>query len=466
MQKQLGWRVLVGIPILSFLLAYGATTVLAATAYAVIPGATELMKNLGAFLPGEVAQDIGSPIYFALLFLPLLIVPSMAWATASLVRPIFRSARVLDCFRSMKISRAGLIVLIVASFGYCALRLSQFHALNFDLLTCGEPIEKMQARMFLLDTLGFVYFMFAYGVNMMLPLLAYLAYKMQGLHKVDLGIFVVSFLGMVLFVFQTYSKAPLFVFVLMMICTVLVARAPLRHLLIAGLVCIAAFFAVSQAVYFSKSCDAGPNRQVVQSVKAAPSGLSAPSAKAAASGSAAPIVEPKLDKRTNYFEKLIGSNAVQRIAIGFPFYVHTYSDVSERCGIQGSMLRSILGIGPAKCIMATRVFKKIYPGVTWVDGSQPAPASISAYGELGFIWALAVMALSGMSLGLLGAFAASGNGPLMVAVSAASSGFGYYLTQVPFIASFTYPHGLFAFLIPVAFLGLVALFSRKSSRRA
>jgi hypothetical protein len=96
------------------------------------------------------------------------------------------------------------------------------------------------------------------------------------------------------------------------------------------------------------------------------------------------------------------------------------------------------------------------PEITWVTGYAPAAANISAYGELGLAWSIAVMAISGLVLGALGAITKMGSGPLYVAFGVASCTFGYYLSQLPLIATFTYGHGLIFLTLPTILLFLAS----------
>ena len=82
---------------------------------------------------------------------------------------------------------------------------------------------------------------------------------------------------------------------------------------------------------------------------------------------------------------------------------------------------------------------------------------MAALGELGPVWSVAVMVLSGIALGLFGAVAAIGRGPLLAALGVAGCGLGYYLTQVPFFATITYPHSIIAFAAPILLLAIYSI---------
>lgn len=439
-------------PTIWYLLAYIGTTVAAGMFYAVVPGGTAIMKVIGIDIPSDVSAEIGTPLYFSLLLLPLLIVPITAFAANRVAaRAMIPMALFIP---EMRINRAALVGIAVASFGFCLFRLYQFDALNLDVLACGQLHDKLQTRMSLLNGLGYPFFFFAYGVNMILPILAYVAYDKQGREKIDFLIFVACLVGLAGIVALTYSKSPLLVFAIMMTTAVLAARSPLKYLVMTAVLCFGVFFGLSAVINASESC--APPTNVATATYTLP--IRVASDASPSFESLLPITDPSAppDSALTYIGKLVGYGVVQRMASGLPYYIHLYQDESARCGLHGIIRRSI-GLGPQKCELSVDVFRAMWPSSP-VAGQQPAPAHIAAFGEIGFAWAISVMVLSGLFLGTLGAISATGRGPLFIAFGAAASGFAYYLTQVPFFASFTYPHGLIAFISPVGLLALLGLF--------
>lgn len=434
-------------PTASYLLAYLGTTVLAGLYYALAPDGPALMSNISIDAPKSVIAEIGTPLYFVLLLGPLLIVPAFA---AIAYKAISAHIPYTPHKLGAPIPSWVILLLLVACLGFCLFQLDKADALNLDVFTCGVAADKLDARMSLLNGLGYPFFFFAYGVNMMLPILAYLAYDKQGHRKRDLALFGASILVMVGMMALTYSKAPLVVFVIMMAATVIVSRSSFRHLIIAGVVCFGAFFMLSASVY-------------------SPVGCSVEDVAARETSSEADVVEKTSVSKQRAFalpgnsalafvQRLLSFGVVQRMASALPFYIHLYQEQETRCGLHGIVRKSI-GLGPQKCELSVEVFKVMWPD-TRVVGQQPAPSHIAAFGEIGPWWSVTVMALSGLSLGLLGAIASRGSGPLFLALGAAGAGFGYYLTQVPFFASFTYPHGLIAFLTPILAVVLVGSVSK------
>lgn len=415
------------VPTAWFLMAYIGTTVIAALSY-VTPQGREMLGVIGVSVSPGVIDDIGTPLYFLLLLLPIIIVPVVSTVTAASLRTTVGS--VVQKIPRLPINRATLVLMTIASFAYEAYQLHHLGALNLDVIACGDSAAKLSQRMSLLDDLGFPYFAFAYGMNMMLPILAYLSYEKQGHHKIDLALFLACLLGMVYFVSATYSKAPVMVFVIMLASAIVMGKSSIKHLAMVGAVCGISFVILTAGISASRPCSTAinstPETTSIHQVAAA-----------------------------SFVSKLLSFGVVQRMGSSFPFYIHMYKDPSARCGLQGIFRKSI-GLPPLKCDLAVNVSKVMWPKSP-VEGHQPAPASVSAFGELGFGWAVVVMVLTGFGLGLLGTVAAARDEPLFIAFGAAACGYAYYLTQVPFFGALTFPHGLPEFLAPIALLVVVAL---------
>lgn len=436
------------LPTLIFVVAYGGTTVFAATLY-MIPGGDEyLQSRIGPMADGAIAV-VGTPIYLALLYLPLVITPFVALATMRLLSPVASRIPLPTKLQAPRISRVVLWALVVFSTGYCLHKLQQFGALDLGLISSGSHVEKTIRRMALLKNLGFVFFAFAYGINVILPILAFLSYDMQGRRKSDFLLFILSFAAFVFIIAMTYSKAQILIYLILAICAFILAKSKIRHIFAVGAVSLAAFFLIGYMV------SATPEPQGIQVVT--------PNA---------PIVTPNVLEDTAAEQVVsgligyaanIGGAAVHRMAVAAAYFPVLFADPEERCGIQGGLVRQLLNLPPPACVLPIKAFKAIYPEGSFTEGMQPAPASLSAYAEIGLSWSLTVMTLSGIALGVLGVIGALGSGPLYAGFIVAACSFGYYLAQVPFVASFTYPHGLIVFMIPIGLLLLVVLFGHAST---
>jgi hypothetical protein len=147
----------------------------------------------------------------------------------------------------------------------------------------------------------------------------------------------------------------------------------------------------------------------------------------------------------------LGQSVIFRMGASFPFYVSIFEDPAERCGIESNWIPLL---PRPSCDIPTKVFGRMYPGAIFVQGFSPAAAHVSAYGEVGLMYAISIMALAGFSVGVLGALSTAGQGPFFAVLLAASCVFAYYLTQVPFLGALTYGHGLAFFVLPLVPLAI------------
>lgn len=447
------------IPTVVFVLSYGATTVFAATLY-MIPGGDDYLKGRSGNWAHEALQAVGSPLYLSLLYLPLLITPIFALVTIRALSPLASRISLPAPLRNPSICRSALWALAIASTSYCLIRLYQFDALDYGVLSAGNHEEKTIRRMALLDELGFIFFAFAYGINVIIPVLAFLSYELQGRKKSDFVLFSLSFMAFVFIIALTYSKAQILIYLILAICAFFLARSKLRHVLAVGFVSLSAFLTIGFLVSASPDIQAPPPISLTPEVEP-----DASDEGPAISHSLPPdkdIPPTEIASNIARYAANIGGAALHRMAVNAAYFPVLFADPEERCGIQGGVVRRVLNLSPPKCILPVKAFKAIYPEGGFVEGQQPAPASMSAYAEIGMSWAVAVMVLSGVALGILGVLGSMGNGPLYMGFIIAASSFGYYLAQVPFVASFTYPHGLIVFMIPIAILFAAELF--RSSR--
>ncbi|MGB3430494.1 hypothetical protein [Achromobacter sp.] len=473
-------KIAISMPTVLYLFSYFVTTVLAATVY-LMPGGAEYITNRWGPMAAKAYESIGSPTYLALLYLPLIVVPIAAWLTIKfLKRPIPLLNKVASY--DLKINTSVLWLFALASAAYCLFTLNAAGALDLGLLSSGDYIAKTTRRLNLLENTGFVFFAFAYGINLIIPVLAFIAYVKQGGKPQDLLLFVATFVFFLFTITATYSKAQILIYLIMMVAAFILTRAKLKYVIIVTLVSVLAFVLTGYAMYpappepvevelasalqqpeSSPKIEELPQAMAPIDIPARPS--PAPEAIRHPPADPAPaLAQPTVKLDTNllasYMKRLSG-DALHRMAAAMPFYVAMFGDESERCGIQGNLVRRLLHMPEASCVLPIKVFNAMYPEVDWAQGQQPAPATLSAYGELGMFWSICVMVLSGVFLGILGTVGAAGSSPLFLGFTVAACSFSYYLTQVPLIASFTYPHGIFAFMIPIAALLLVAIKQRR-----
>lgn len=478
-EMMLSRRVVCIAPLVVFLISYLGTTVFAATLY-MLPGGGGYLAGRSGLIVDDVFSVVGSPMYIALLYLPLIVTPVFAGVTIFLCSKVSRKVVFPTAILNPKIDTRALAFIVVSAVLFCTLRLYQVDAFDFGLVSAGSYVEKTMRRLYLLEELGYVFFMFAYGINAILPILAYLAFVMQGERLRDFLLFCVSFLSFVFFIAATYSKAQILVYLILAVVAFALTKSKLRYIFFVSAVCVGSFLLTGYAMQSASS-----GRIIVaeeQSISIAEINNENKSADAVAEIVGEEPLPGNVMKAdggeiiskdtaaggfdfkglTSYVDSLLGV-AFHRMAAAVPYYVVIFDDAEERCGVQGGAIRRLLGFSESACILPIKIFNYMYPEVDWAQGQQPAPASLSAYGELGFTWSLFVMALSGVLLGGLGVVGAMGRGPLYIGFVIASCSFAYYLTQVSFVASFTYPHGLVSFMIPVFILYVISFHETRMS---
>ncbi len=477
------WYVCIA-PLFVFLMSYLVTTVFAATLY-MLPGGGGYLANRSGPIVDDLFSAVGSPMYIALLYLPLIVTPIFAGVTIFLCSKVSKKIILSAAVLNPKIDTRALALIFVLAVLFCTFRLYQIDAFDFGVVSAGDYVEKTVRRLYLLEELGYVFFMFAYGVNAILPILAYLAFVMQGERSLDFLLFCLSFFSFVFFITATYSKAQILVYLILAVVAFVLTRSKLRYIFFVSAICVGSFLLTGYAMQSSSSeknviaeeqSISISEKNVIaeeQSISISEKNVIAEEQSISISeknseGGAGSIADAK--GLISYVDSLMGV-AFHRMAAAVPYYVVIFEDSEERCGIQGGAIRRLLRFPESACVLPIKIFNFMYPEVDWAQGQQPAPASLSAYGELGFAWSIIVMALSGVLLGALGVIGAVGRGPLYIGFVIASCSFAYYLTQVSFVASFTYPHGLIVFMIPVVILFVISFFrgemvSKKSHRKS
>lgn len=137
--------------------------------------------------------------------------------------------------------------------------------------------------------------------------------------------------------------------------------------------------------------------------------------------------------------------ALFRMAGGIPYYLESFRDPQDRCGIVRPPSRWWSG---PNCFAPIVIFRKMYPTVTYTTGYQPAPLNVSAYAEAGPWYVLFATVASGIVLGGLAALARD-RSPLSIAVVIASCVYAYYVTQTSLTGSLIDSYGLMWLLLPI-----------------
>jgi hypothetical protein len=429
------------LPSLVFLFFYTVTTVIGSLWFITRSGQSDLFRMLTG-MSKQVAADIGSPTYLSVLLLPIVITPAFAFIGIRLVQKVSRSVGPLRRLTHPEVKTLPLMALSAAAVAYCIYCLAINHALVPDVH--GSYQENILRRAELFDRLGSLFFLITYGF---LPILTviFLARLMKEKKLVDLISFLVMYVAFQIIIFDTLAKSHLLVVSIMLICAVLIARASIWYIPAIAVTSIACFLTANAVL----------NGFVQESPTVATS-ISQPETNAEMASKPAPAT----------FNPI--KNIIYRMSSSVPFYIHIFGEPEQRCGIEAHTVRAMLHLPTSKCTLPIKVFAAMSPEITWVTGYAPAAANVSAYGERGLAWSIVVMAISGLVLGILGAITKMGSGPLYIALGVSSCTFGYYLSQLPLIATFTYGHGLIFLTLPTILLFFASemLFPVKLSKAA
>ena len=418
-------------PLLTYLGAYALTTVI---------GATVLLDGFGLrqfriFLPDyhpETFRTLGSPLYWVLLLAPFMLIPIGAKVGAGLaaLRPMSRWLdRVPDGDRRTAYVFYSIIALGVA---WALYRLASSHNLVPVLLldrsvSCQDRIVK---RSELFGSLRYLYFVVAYAIVPMGTVVAMLRWRSTR-RRLDL---VALTLLLVLAIYLNgvvYMKANLLVLIgTLLLACVVSGIASWRHYALLGALGVVTFIAM-ELVLRCYAETPGPRAM-------------APAAPSAAQSRALEV--PGVPQARTMLMSGFLRSPVFRMAASFPYYVEVFSDPAERCHVESNRLPLL---PRERCYPATKIFPKMYPTVTFVQGFAPAPAHVWAFGEEGLGYALIVLFVGGLILGFLWRLSSFRQSPFFWAIGTAVCVFAYYLSQVSLVGALIYGHGLFWYLFPI-----------------
>ena len=444
-------------PIIVYICAYTATTVIGAVAVLTPFGQEQARIFLPEFAP-ERMPTLGSPLYLAVLFGPLLVVPAFA-----LIGQRVGDA-LLGGFPRLKVADPGtrtLYGLMAIFVGWCLYKLAATGYLIPDVMfdqtkTCTDRITR---RVELLSQLHYTFYAFAYAA---LPFVSVM-FLVKGIldHKAaDLVGFVVSFIVIFYLYASIYMKAPFAIYFLVLLVGLLAAGlrwwktfAVIGCLALVTLV--ATHIALGCTGYGSVSLPTPqPSAAPVPSQPSGPRRATpAPSSRGRSAVPApsepSPSSPNELQLSTRAQPIPLVRNLVFRMALSFPYYMETFEDPSERCGIEDDRIPFI---PKQTCFPANKVFSAMYPSLTYVQGQAPASAHVSAIAEVGPWFAFVVMIAAGLAIGITSQLARYCGPVLRIGVITAVSVFAYNLTQVPFVGALVYSQGFTVFLFPVALI--------------
>lgn len=491
----------------TFLLAYIGTTVIGATLIMTRAGRSGLADFLGAAEPLPLTS-VGSLEYYLLLYLPIPLAPLFAYLGMRTAARLARSPGARRLGSALEVPWVALIGLSVVAGGYGLYELARADKLLPHLLfDSGSTYnQKIIERTDLMALLGGDFYVLVYAILPTLTACFLARFLLRGRRSADGAGFVSLYLLCHYLYFTIYLKTPFLLLALMLGAVVIVARASWLYLSVLGAVAVAAFvtmqlllggigprieaprpaseIAAPSAAGGDVAATDEAGGEAAEEMAAEPLEAPEPEAASATAGSVGEAgdesgptgagektSEPAEDALAaaspaagiGVWQKVetVGSSVVFRMASSFPFYVEIFRDAAERCGVDTNYLPLLPG---PDCVLPVKVFKKMYPRTKWVSGFAPAPAHVSAYGEVGLGYAIFIIALSGFLLGVLGAIGQAGDGPLFIAFNAVVVVFAYYLSQVPFVGALTYSHGLVFFLLPIGVLAVLAIFTASVGR--
>ena len=412
-----------GLPLLIFIGASVGTTGIGAVIFTVAP--TELWNFIGSHDPIGAAQ-IGGLVYWELLIAPLALVPPVAIIAFAFGQRTLKGLHLKAV--EFPISSASLFAVTAIGIGYCLYKMEVTGHLTLGVFqTLGGYEANMKAREAIIDDLHFVFFAVAYALIPLISCMFFARALTEGKTSDWVGL-ALNYLFFIYIIVSIYMKAPMMVFFLLMLVTVIFVRE--NWMYIVGLVVTALVTFVVLQSLLGGVTTAAPQAPPPTSSKDAdtPERLGTFLASLHNSAASMPL------------------NAAYRMASSYPFYIGMFSDPNERCGIQSNRIPLL---PKPRCDLASTVFAKMYPDIRYVTGMAPQGAIASAYAAKGLPYSWLIIIFSGISIGILSVVAVNLSGLIGISVAISACAYSYYLTQVPFFGAITFSHGLFCFIFTI-----------------
>lgn len=317
---------------------------------------------------------------------------------------------------------------------YCIIKLALAGGLTahefFDRMACYQ--EKIERRAELTHLLGNQYYSFAYSS---LPIIScyLLARRLLLRDRIAGAAFVLLSAIIAWLDFAMMMKAPVLIYIgFVSLTLVLCGFGWIRTLGLVTPVALGLFLVMSNLQY----CDHERALWQKPGQPAATLPMQIPPYEPAPSTKASTITTP-LDKALEFLLSI-----PLRMASTFPYYVQEFSDPTQRCGIEIPKF-------PTDCYAPVKVFKLMYPSISFVTGYAPAPAQVAAFAESGIIWATIVLIIGGAIIGTGASLLGDRRDPLACATAVAICVFCYYFTQSSLTGSLVHSYGLIWLLLPV-----------------
>ncbi|MEH2511218.1 putative RecA/RadA family phage recombinase [Nitrobacteraceae bacterium AZCC 1564] len=432
------------LPTLTFVLAYGATTVVGASFLLDPFGQAQFQYFMGTDTVQYMAT-LGGLSYWSLLLMPLALAPIGAIVGYKLSQPTISG--IANSFVTLRLWLPSAALLLILLTAYCAYKLWLSDALvplaAVDPKICIE--EKIQRRMDLINSLGNHVYKVLYTAVPILVALT-LADAIQRKKRSPLILSGLSILLGTWLCVALYMKAPILI--------ILIGAAVAGMASgISGVIVLPTAIAVGAVIFTALSvtqvCKA-PNP--TSTVYHLPMGKSP--AEAVKLKLEPPGKEASADQKILYYAVQVARAPIFRMAAGFPYYVDIFSNPIERCGVWAPH------IFPSSCFPPIKAYEVAYPfkphGTT---GYLPAPVNTSALAEAGYLYSVAATLLVGFIIGLISMFCGYRT-PFSVAATVAACIFAYYASQVSLTASLIDSYGLVWLALTIVVTWIVSFLAR------
>jgi hypothetical protein len=397
----------VHVPLVIYAGSYFVTTVIGAAIIGIF--GTEYLEDLGWELDTAPLRDISSPLYWGLLFAPLIIVP----VVHALLNEWYRSR--LSHRRRTPVRPLSLIaycLLVVVGTGYCFTLFENNGYLNIlgNIADYSGNYAKMiSLRTEMMEGLGNSFYGLIY---VSLPALSHCAlYEAVNRNGVVWRLlFVITLLVTAALSVAIIQKALLLVYLIAVTVGLLHLGVIRRRMLLLAAVGGFVLLTLMTSVFVE-------DWQFGQS-----------------------------------FDLLIF-----RGASSFPYYVTLYPEQLPHPGPDFGL--HIFGIGDSPRDNLD-VFERMYPSIWWMQGAASGPAHVRAFAQAGFGFSIFVVALIGVAVNLVDRLRQRISGPISFSIYIQAVVGLYYLTQVSLLDSLFTSYGLYwaAFiLVPLWLLNRVLL---------
>jgi len=433
------------LPTLTFILAYGATTVVGASLLLDPFGQTQFQYFMGTDAVQYMAT-LGGASYWSLLLMPLVLAPIGSIVGYKLSQPMISSAA--DSFVTLRLWLPSAALLLIFLTAYCIYKLWLADALvplsAVDPKICIE--DKIQRRAALITLLGNSVYKVLYAAVPILVALT-LTHALQQKKRSSLALCGLSILLGVWLCLALYMKAPILIILIGAAAAAIAAGVSSVVVLPAT---IAAGAIIFSALSVTQVC-ATPN--ITPTIYHLPKGSKNPA------DAIAIKIEPlgenaQAYQKVVYFAVQIARAPIFRMAAGFPYYVDTFSDPGERCGIWAPH------VFPSRCFPPIKAYEIAYPfKPNATTGYLPAPVNTSALAEAGYAYSVAATLLVGFIIGVISTFGGYKT-PFSVAFAVATCIFAYYASQVSLTASLIDSYGLLWLVLTIVAAWIISFLAQ------